>query len=341
LKTACQGPGRNRITYGQGSKILKVTYVLVGTNVVVFSLPLDPSFHISLLLNLNAPGLPGIITSMFLHANTLHLIVNMMALVWIGRSIDKRLSPFHYVAAYLTFGILAGITASMAHQHLVGMRTRYMLGASGAIAGLGGMAMVLCPTTIRLYGPDSPLPFISAENLSSESRRSISNFEWEASFVIALLGMVLVDVLWVSQMTTSIYNTDPIARPGGGSLVNRGAYAHLGGWAAGILWASWLRFSPKGRKEYRMAVARRKFLDGDWWEAAEKFERLEQSYSADPEIALWMARCFEMTGDTQRCYEFYDKAIHLYAAGGEIEAAKQVKEERSRVVSIVPQLPPH
>ena len=84
-------------------------------------------------LNPAAPRLLEYFTYQFLHANTPHLLFNMLFLYVFGNNVNDRMGNIGYVAFYLAGGVVAGIGYVLFEIHP-------LLGASGAIAaGDGGV----------------------------------------------------------------------------------------------------------------------------------------------------------------------------------------------------------
>jgi membrane associated rhomboid family serine protease len=82
-----------------------------------------------------------LLTAMFMHADWLHLLGNMLFLWIFGDNVEHRVGHVPYIGFYL----LAGVAASFA-QILVGTDSVIpTLGASGAIAGVLGAYLVLFP----------------------------------------------------------------------------------------------------------------------------------------------------------------------------------------------------
>lgn len=78
-----------------------------------------------------------LVTSMFLHAGALHLLVNCYALFVLGRLVEQLFGSARFWIVYL----LAGVAGSLASAY-VGEAYRLSVGASGAIFGLLGAALV-------------------------------------------------------------------------------------------------------------------------------------------------------------------------------------------------------
>ncbi len=84
---------------------------------------------------------PSIITSMFLHADPFHLIGNVLILYLIGLPLGERIGTKNWGIIYF----VTGISATMLFYLFHGASNSYLLGASGAIYGLGGALLILYP----------------------------------------------------------------------------------------------------------------------------------------------------------------------------------------------------
>ncbi len=82
-----------------------------------------------------------IFTSMFLHANLLHIGGNMLYLWIFGNNIEDRLGHFKFTLFYLACGLAAALGQVMMDPD----STVPMVGASGAIAGVLGAYLMLFP----------------------------------------------------------------------------------------------------------------------------------------------------------------------------------------------------
>lgn len=119
-----------------GFKKTPVTYALITANIAIFmffgTLFSGPASSVWTLSNQNVLSSPiSIIASGFMHANIIHLAVNMFAL-WSFRVIEEVLGSKIFTLAY--FGSLLG--ASLVVGTLSSVPT---VGASGAIFGLFGL----------------------------------------------------------------------------------------------------------------------------------------------------------------------------------------------------------
>lgn len=96
-----------------------------------------------------APIYLTLLTSMFMHANWMHLGGNMLFLWIFGDNLEDRMGTLKYVIFYLVCGL-----AASAAQILMGPNSQVPgIGASGAIAGVMGGYLLLFPQgRIRMLG---------------------------------------------------------------------------------------------------------------------------------------------------------------------------------------------
>jgi membrane associated rhomboid family serine protease len=88
-----------------------------------------------------APWWLTILTSMFLHADILHIAGNMLFLWVFGNNIEDSTGRLRFIAFYL----LSGIVAVYAQALLDTQSTQPTIGASGAVAGVLGAYALLHP----------------------------------------------------------------------------------------------------------------------------------------------------------------------------------------------------
>lgn len=127
----------------------RVTLLLVVINVVAFFIPayfdtrfLDSLAQTSFLIdwggNISALTYSGeywrLLSSQFLHAGRIHLLMNMLALWSIGSVLEARLPRLVYLTIYLLSGIAGGLASAIYNSDSLIVSC----GASGAILGLAG-----------------------------------------------------------------------------------------------------------------------------------------------------------------------------------------------------------
>ncbi len=86
-------------------------------------------------------GLYALITSMFVHANIVHLAGNMYFLYVVGDNLEERLGRLKFLGFYLLCGVVANFA------HIAGNPSSALpcVGASGAVSGLMGAYVVFFP----------------------------------------------------------------------------------------------------------------------------------------------------------------------------------------------------
>ena len=131
-----------------------VTYGLIALNVLAFfwQVSLGGSLERVLFGIAFIPArfwLPGgwsadvttMVVSMFLHGGLLHIGSNMLYLWIFGDNVEDRLGH----GRYLTFYLLCGVAATLAHAIFSPASRIPAIGASGAIAGVLGAYLILYP----------------------------------------------------------------------------------------------------------------------------------------------------------------------------------------------------
>lgn len=160
---------------------------------------------------LNGNQLYTFLTSMFLHADLIHLGGNMLFLYIFGDNVEDAFGH----ARYLVFYILAGIVAGIAHILFVLTSSEGLgiptIGASGAISGVMGAYFVLYPRAKIL---------------------ALVVLFWVT--IVAIPAVVFLGLWFAFQF---LYGTLAV---GGGVAY----WAHIGGFVAGLLFGvAW-----KGRR---------------------------------------------------------------------------------------------
>jgi len=134
-----------------------VSYAIIAANVLVFlfQMALTPRAESQFILSygfiparfvdfLSSPSLYVLMTvfsSMFIHADILHILGNMLYLYIFGDNIEDALGHIQY----LFFYILCGLAATAAHFVSDPYSTIVAIGASGAISGVLAAYFVMYP----------------------------------------------------------------------------------------------------------------------------------------------------------------------------------------------------
>jgi len=136
-----------------------VTYLIIVANILVFLTSLsDPESYNQLIQTyglvpkevMRGENLLSLVTSMFLHANILHIVLNMFFLLVSGDAVERELGNFRFLGLYLACGVIAGLF----HSYLNSASTIPTIGASGAIFGVLAAFAILFPFRwlLKLFG---------------------------------------------------------------------------------------------------------------------------------------------------------------------------------------------
>lgn len=100
-----------------------------------------------------------ILTSLFMHANLLHLVTNMIALLSLGGSVEGK-GAIRYLLVYFLAGV-AGVFAAIVPIFNYSTETLFV-GASGAISGIIGYGIFINPGSWVTFPWIIPIPFAIA-----------------------------------------------------------------------------------------------------------------------------------------------------------------------------------
>ena len=122
----------------------RITLSLIIINIfcfITFNIIL-PIEYILTLVQINSNIINGeywrLFTSMFLHADIMHILSNMIALLLFGAAVENNYSKLEYLLIYFISGLIGNLFSLL----LLPLNT-ISLGASGAIFGLIGAAFIL------------------------------------------------------------------------------------------------------------------------------------------------------------------------------------------------------
>ncbi len=198
-----------------------VTAAIIVLNVLVFALEfIVPSSMLDAvastwglvprrLVSLEPMAFVTLFTSMFLHSGPAHLLGNMLYLWIFGDNIEGVLGSLRFIIFYL----LCGIGAALGQTLINPSSTIPMIGASGAISGILGSYLVLYP------------------------RAEVETLLFLGYFVrLVRLPTLVVLGSWIFTQLLSGVLSLGMEATGGVAW-----FAHVGGFAAGVLLISVLR----------------------------------------------------------------------------------------------------
>jgi len=180
-----------------------MTYLLIVVNIMVFLVQQsDPSYYDHFINNyglvpvniMEGKNLFTLVTSMFIHANLIHIGLNMLFLLITGDGCERVMGSSRFLVFYLACGVLSGLF----HVYMNQTSSVPTIGASGAIFGVLAAFAILFPFRwlITLFGLiPVPIPAI----------------------IFAFL-MILIETAYVAS----------------GGVPNVAHTAHVGGFLAGV-----------------------------------------------------------------------------------------------------------
>ncbi|CAA6816603.1 MAG: FIG056164: rhomboid family serine protease [uncultured Sulfurovum sp.] len=129
------------MNYLEKYKETSLTYTLMAMSIIMFILgQISPSLHEYFYMNGVLHGysvvmegeLSRLVSSTFLHADAMHIVMNMLSLYIVGTMVEKLFSKTAYLSIYFIAAFVGSFTSI--YMHLGGQA----VGASGAIFGLFG-----------------------------------------------------------------------------------------------------------------------------------------------------------------------------------------------------------
>jgi membrane associated rhomboid family serine protease len=158
-------------------------------------------------------------SSMFLHGGFLHAGGNMLYLWIFGDNVEDRFGPVRFLLFYLTCGIAAALG-----QTFIDPGSRIpMVGASGAVAGVMGAYFVMYPHS-RIV---TLIPFIFLQ-------------------IVEIPAIFFLGIWFLMQFLSGVGSISEIEAGQGGVAF----WAHVAGFAAGVLGAFLLRRPERERPEW-------------------------------------------------------------------------------------------
>jgi len=141
---------------------MKITYVLMALCIIVFVL-MGTSHRYEQNEIFERFGFSGenlfngkfwcLITSLFLHGSAAHLVLNMIALFFFGRALEREISSGKFLTIYLLGGVVGNLISLLFYPP-----DQLFIGASGAIFAIMGAAMLIKPFEFIFYPYLIPVP---------------------------------------------------------------------------------------------------------------------------------------------------------------------------------------
>ena len=259
-----------------------------------------------------APSLLALLTCMFLHAGWMHLLGNMLFLWVAGTSLEEKWGRVFFPILYL----VGGIAGTLTHAFMNAESLVPMVGASGAIAGLMGAFLVRLATA------------------------RIRFFYWFLIFrgTFSMPAYVALP-LWLLQQFA-------MAKSPGGVAV----WAHIGGFALGVLAAAVIRLTdfearvlePSVAKKTSWAASERltaalgKLDRGEIDAAVKELEALLKSAPDNIEVHNSLIAAYTKKGDQAAAGQESARLVAAYLRAQDAEGALAAAKEHWRAHPDVP-----
>lgn len=134
----------------------------------------DYAYFPSELSSAGGNGYLRLFTHMFLHGDWVHLLVNMICLYSFGRGLEMAIGAPRFLLLY----VLTGAVAALGHGFLTMDPTVPLVGASGAISGIIGAAVVAAPRMPVIFFI-FPMPLFVAVAVLVALHVAAIVFQWE------------------------------------------------------------------------------------------------------------------------------------------------------------------
>jgi membrane associated rhomboid family serine protease len=246
-------------------------------------------------------------TAILLHGGWLHYLSNMVYLYVFGPPLEDKLGHIRFFAYFVLLGICGNLTHGIAS--LSGWFGSYgvgVIGASGALAGLLGFALV------RLYFARVEIAYWVFAPLQGQNRAGKAHLPVPAA-VALWFGLQVIHTLVATET---------------GSGVSYGA--HLGGFALGLFLAISLGHSGAARADARLQRGRRYLERGEAYAAVGEISEYLQRRPGVVEAQLLLARSLRMAGRATDALVVYCDVFRELDQAGRLDAAVEVFTEARR-----------
>ena len=255
-----------------------------------------------------APRASALFLNAYLHAGVLHLVSNLVALWVFGPALEERLGAWRFVVLYHVANAAANLLQGAWSLVLLPETAEFaVLGASGAIAALMGLALV------RLHFARVRVGYWAFMPLQAFTRAGAVHLA--VPVCVAFWFLIQVGILVIQSQ-------------GGGAQIAVGS--HLGGlvFGTGIAWLAGLRTA--GCDEALIHHGRRYAGAGEWFAAQGQFASYVQQRPHDPEGHLELARALRVTHRDAEAETHYRHACARLARAGRWDQVDEVFRESKR-----------
>jgi len=291
-----------------------VTYTLLALNTALFLITAALVLQGHRLEVMTALGvvprhfrLYSLLTYQFIHDAPLpfHLLGNMLFLYTFGPPVEDILGRAKFVIFYLLAGLCSALTYLwIAYSFFQQELDLPLVGASGAVAGVMGFA------ALRLY------------------RTKISI--WYCFFFSLLFirtGVVEVAAAWALGAWGLWELVQAFSSLAAGTSGGVAHWAHIGGFALGLLGALTLKIKAPEVDEYTYEDAVEAARQGRWAEARRKLGKVVEQQPENAEAVLWLAKTLAHTHFVESAARYFARAIRLFLEADQVDASFAAYQE--------------
>ena len=172
---------------------MKLTIFLILLNIAVFLVEIqNPDYFIQnfgfSVNNFLSGKYYVAVTAMFLHGGFLHIANNMVALLFLGSAVEKKVKSWQYFLVYLLSGVIASFSLFLGGLFGYSLDT-LAVGASGAIAGIIGLGTLISPGKWTMFPLIIPVPFVVAGAIFFLSTSALLFSQGEVAYPAHLFGI--------------------------------------------------------------------------------------------------------------------------------------------------------
>ncbi len=285
------------------SKFPAATLAIMGINAVMFLLevfmPLESLQWIFKNLSFGPatrdPFSPFI--SLFLHIDIYHVAFNMLFLWIFGGPVEERVGSKLFLLYYFGAGLTAGVVNVIMEVIARPDSTTGAIGASGAVSGIMALFLYRC--------------------FYSKLKLVINPILLPRQINVPVIPLVL---LWIFQDV--IMGIVSMSMPTGVAH-----WAHIGGFAFGIIVGRVKRYGHEGRVEQLRKNIQKKLEGGGGWKAAEKdLLKLLKIAPNDPEVQHDLARLYAGNNEKKTAERHFQLAVQRYFVSQPLYGAYAVLE---------------
>lgn len=303
-----------------------VTYTLILVNEIIFYF-VQPAFpkifnHLAFIPRSHEwLDLPlALVSSMFLHADDMHLWGNMLFLWAVGTVVERRIGWRLFIGGYLFSGMVASLASVNIHYYLLD-EEMHAIGASGAISGAMGMYMIRCYFKQMTF----PIPFFGILPIS-----------WK----IRMNSMTFIGLFFALDVK------DGYSQIAGENFSMIAHWAHVAGMYAGMMIAATRKFERDADIEFSeekgMSAIRNGTLSSEGFDnligldAAEaSLRKVLAAHPDDISVMLQLARTRSHLVADPEAKTLYDKVIARLAVSDATEAMNIYLEYYKKYLDIV------